>query len=127
LRPFVSVNKEFRIFCCFGYYKNYSKYSYTYAYDAYVEHDTQSHQLIVLGSALSTWGVVLYLILEVCWCALLYEPGVKALLGVAGQGGVVQRAPTLPVLAPQVPLPTLGNILTFFTLRQGLRHEMNIF
>ncbi len=76
--------------------------------------------------ALSTWGVVLYLILEVGWCALLNEPGVEALLGVAGQGGVVQRAPTLPVLAPQVPLPTLTNTLHIHCLK-GLRHEMNFF
>jgi hypothetical protein len=71
-------------------------------------------------------GVVLYLILEVGWCALLYEPGVEALLGVAGQGGVVQRAPSLPVLAPQIPLPTLTNTLTIYCLK-GLRHEINIF
>ncbi len=62
---------------------------------------------------------VLYLILEVGWCALLYEPCVEALLGVAGQGGVVQRAPTLPVLAPQVPLPTLGKHTTY-SLPKGI-------
>jgi hypothetical protein len=74
---------------------------------------------------LSAWGVVLYLILEVGWGALLYEPRVEALLWVAGQGGVVQRAPTLPVLAPQVPLPTLGNTLHIYCLK-GLRYEMII-
>ncbi len=79
-----------------------------------------------MPALLFTWGVVPYLILEVGWCALLYKPCVEALLGVAGQGGVMQRAPTLPVLAPQVPLPSLTNTLHIHCLK-GLRHEMNIF
>ena len=50
-----------------------------------------------------------YLILEVGGGSLLYEPGVELLLGVPGQGGVVEGAPALPVLTGQCPLTALAN------------------
>ena len=67
------------------------------------------YYIIYMNIILVNLSLKAYLILEVGGGSLLYEPGVELLLGVPGQGGVVEGAPALPVLTGQCPLTALAH------------------
>ena len=50
-----------------------------------------------------------YLVPRVDVCALLGEPGVEGVVGLARDGGVVEGGPALQVLPTQTALPSLQN------------------
>ncbi len=65
---------------------------------------TLSPRMVSSPCCLVHWN---HLVSKVSWRPLLDEPGVEFLLRVAGEGGVVERTPPLPVLAAQAPLAAL--------------------